>query len=574
MRRLVSGLAVAALLASTAGARDDRGRPRNRDRQAPPPTAEPLGSLAATRTIDGTGNHPEHEDWGAAGTPFLRVTTAAYADGTTSPGGADRPSARAISNAVCVQDGDRPSTAGITDMVWQWGQFLDHDIVETPVADPSVPFDIEVPAGDPWFDPFGTGAATIALNRSHQQIVDGIGQQVNQITAFIDASNVYGSDAKRAAALRTNDGTGRLRTGRRKLLPFNEEGLPNAPSSSPELFLAGDIRANEQVALASLHALFVREHNYWARLIDRTARSRRGRRGAGRGDRVRLTRDDLGLTDRQRLSGDAIYELARAIVGAEMQVITYREFLPVLLGPGAIEPYRGYRPDVDPRIANVFATAAYRVGHTMLSPTLLRLRRDGTSIAAGDLALADAFFAPEELIDNGGIEPLLRGLCEHPAQDVDPYVIDDVRNFLFGPPGAGGFDLASLNIQRGRDHGLPSYVQLRRNLGLPEITTMDGMTTEAEVAVRLADVYESVEQIDAWVGGLAEDAVPGALVGPTFHRILTDQFRALRDGDRFWYRNHLPDGLADLVEQQTLAGIIRRNTRIGRELPDDVWHVR
>lgn len=47
------------------------------------------------------------------------------------------------------------------------------------------------------------------------------------------------------------------------------------------------------------------------------------------------------------------------------------------------------------------------------------------------------------------------------------HVIDDVRNFLFGPPGSGGMDLPALNIQRSRDMGLPSYNQARLDFGLP-----------------------------------------------------------------------------------------------------------
>ena len=73
---------------------------------------------------------------------------------------------------------------------------------------------------------------------------------------------------------------------------------------------------------------------------------------------------------------------------------------------------------------------------------------------------------------------------------------------------------------------------------------------------------------------VAEDHVRGASVGPLFQRILADQFSRLRDGDRFWYERSLPGELVELVEQQSLARIIRRNTRIGRELPDDVFRVR
>jgi hypothetical protein len=148
-----------------------------------------------------------------------------------------------------------------------------------------------------------------------------------------------------------------------------------------------------------------------------------------------------------------------------MQAITYNEFLPVLLGPGAIAPYSGYDPTVDASIRNVFSTALYRFGHSALSPTLLRLNASGSVIPAGNLPLRRAFFAPDLIIDEGGIEPLLRGLSRQVHEDIDVFIIDDVRNMLFGPPGSDGFDLATLNTQRGRDHGL---VQTRRfRIGSP-----------------------------------------------------------------------------------------------------------
>ena len=439
-----------------------------------------------------------------------------------------------------------PNLRNASDFLWQWGQFLDHDIDLTPTAEPAEPFDILVPAGDPWFDPSNRGDATIALERSTINTVRGVRQQVNAITAFIDASNVYGSDPQVAEQLRTLDGTGRLATSEGDLLPFNEAELPNAPSSDSSFFLAGDFRANEQVALTAMHTLFVREHNFWA---DAVARSN------------------------PELAGDEIYHYARALVGAEMQAITYREFLPLLLGRDALPPYRGYDDGVNPGINNVFATAAYRVGHTMLSSQLLRVGPTGEESEAGHLSLADAFFSPDEIV-NHGIDDILRGLASQKAQQVDMMVIDDVRNLLFGPPGAGGLDLASLNIQRGRDHGLPGYNQVRRDFGLPPVRGFDELTSDPIAREQLADAYGSVDSVDIWVGGLAERHVAGALVGRTFYTILRDQFLRLRDGDRFWYERHLPPELVELVETQTLDRIIRRNTSIGRELQSDVFRTR
>jgi len=191
------------------------------------------------------------------------------------------------------------------------------------------------------------------------------------------------------------------------------------------------------------------------------------------------------------------------------------------------------------------------------------------AIPEGHVPLRDAFFRPDQLIPFG-IEPYLRGLSMQPAQEIDTFLVDDVRNFLFGPPGSGGLDLASLNIQRARDHGLPGYNQARIDFGLPPAATFADISSLSAVRQRLADAYGSVDKVELWVGGLAEDHVPGAAVGETFRTILRAQFLALRDGDRFWYRRYLPPQWQTTVEEQTLAGIIRRNTAIGRELRDKV----
>ena len=504
----------------------------------------PASFPAAVRSINGMGNNQDHPDWGSVNVEFLRLAEPAYSDGSDAPAGDSRPSARYISNVCAAQSQARPNSRGATDFFWQWGQFLDHDIDLTPVVDPKESFPVAVPTGDPWFDPQSSGTQTIPLDRSLYNVVNGVRQQVNEITAFIDASNVYGSDSERANALRTLDGTGRLKVSTGDLPPFNTAGLANAPTAhAPNFFLAGDFRANEQVALLSMHTVFIREHNYWADALSH------------------------GNPD---LSGDTIYEAARAIVAGEMQAITYREFLPVLLGRNGVRPYRGYNPDVNPGIANEFATAAYRFGHTMLSTELLRVDAAGQTIPNGNLSLADAFFSPDLLIEDG-IDPILRGLAAQVAQEVDTFCVDDVRNFLFGPPGAGGFDLASLNIQRGRDHGLADFNQTRIDYGLRPVRSMADINPDPAVQTRLANAYGSVNNIDLWVGGLAEAHVEDALVGRTFHTIIKDQFERLRDGDRFWYERYLPDNLVQLVEQQTLARIIRRNTAIGNELPNNVF---
>ena len=177
-------------------------------------------------------------------------------------------------------------------------------------------------------------------------------------------------------------------------------------------------------------------------------------------------------------------------------------------------------------------------------------------------------------MEDNGIDPVLRGLASQTCQELDGQLIDEVRNFLFGPPGAGGFDLASLNMQRGRDHGLPSFSEACRALGVPAPRRFQDINPEPAVWMGLEQAYGEVDQVDCWIGGLCEPHMPGAMVGPMLRNVIGDQFRRLRDGDRFYYEHGLPRELVDLVEQQSLSVIIRRNTEIGDELQDNVFIAR
>ncbi|MEO0478995.1 MAG: peroxidase family protein [Planctomycetota bacterium] len=490
------------------------------------------------RRIDGVDPFHLRPETGAALIPLVRIGANDYADGVSAPAGAGRPSAREVSNAVIAQAGPIPA-AGITDMVWQWGQFLDHDVgITEGVGDA---FNIAVPAGDPEFDPMGTGTQELGLTRALFLTVNGIREQENEITAWVDGSNIYGSDDVRNAALRNGDGS--LKTSAGGLLPFNTPALPNANglnAPADSLFLAGDVRSNEQMGLASMHTLFVREHN--------------------------LLHSFLGIFG---ISGDAAYDISRMIVMGEQQAITYNEFLPIVVGD-AIPNYNGWRPFTDAGMRNEFTGACYRFGHTMLSPTLMRLDENGNEIANGNVDLRNAFFNPG-LLQQDGIACVLRGLTTQNPQRVDPFVIDDVRSFLFGAPGSGGMDLTSLNIQRGRDHGLPSLNDTRRNLGLSAHNRYRDLSSVRSIRRSLRGVYASIEDVDLWIGGLSEDPVAGALVGETFQTVIADQFTRTRNSDRFWYERYLPGPIRAFVDARVLGVVIRDNTSAGGEVDDTAF---
>ncbi len=306
------------------------------------------------RTIDGTNNNLSNPTLGSANTPFLRTTTNAYGDGLDTPAGANQRGTRDISNLVDAQPGSVLIALPESAYWWAWGQFIDHDMMLTPTASPTEEFDIPVPPGDCCF----TGVITFQRSAFIHDENTHVRQQLNANTHWLDGSMIYGSDDIRAPVLRTLDGTGHLAVSTNNMLPFNVGGLPNEPNTSPTFFLAGDVRANENPVLTALQTLFMREHNFWA--------------------------DHFHAID-PTLNDDDLYFRARAIVGAEIQKITYSDFLPSLIGKDALTPYSGYNANVDPSIANAFGAAAWRFGHSLLSATITRLDANNQSIGSQQL---------------------------------------------------------------------------------------------------------------------------------------------------------------------------------------------
>lgn len=327
-------------------------------------------------------------------------------------------------------------------MLMQWGQFLDHDLdfsmpsishasfvdgidCATSCEQATPCFPIEVPQGDKRISRVkcmefvrsssvcGSGLTSVFFNSIQPR------EQVNQLTAFIDASNVYGSNERLAQHLREmSTRRGLLRSGvlmhtGKPLLPFND-GQPidckrDLSESSIDCFLAGDVRANEQLGLLAMHTLWMREHNRIAREL---------------------------YNYNPHWDSDKIYHEARKIVGAIMQHITYAHWLPKILGKRGYEklgPYEGYDPNVNPSILNVFATAALRFGHTLINPELLRLNETFQPIPQGNIPLRKAFFAPFRLLTEGGLDPLMRGLIYGAVKLKRPHQLlnSDLTEHLF-----------------------------------------------------------------------------------------------------------------------------------------------
>ncbi|XP_059022446.1 probable oxidoreductase PXDNL isoform X2 [Mustela lutreola] len=512
------------------------------------------------RAQDGTCNNLQHPTWGASLTAFERILKPAYENGFNVPRGVGRhtlsgrlplPPPRLVSTELVATATVTPDHQ-YTHMLMQWGQFLDHDLDHTVPAlstsrfsdgrlcssectnDPPC-FPIIIPDSDPR----GTGAPCMFFARSSPVCGSGMTslvmnsvyarEQINQLTAYIDASNIYGSSERESQILRDySEPRGLLRTGLpwvpsgKPLLPFSsgpptECTRPEQDSRSP-CFLAGDHRANEQLALTAMHTLWFREHN-------------------------RVATELSALNP--HWDGDTLYHEARKIVGAQLQHITYSHWLPKILGePGMkmLQDYQGYNPNVNAGIINSFATAAFRFGHTLINPILYRLNDTFGEIPEGHLPLHKAFFSPSRIIEEGGIDPLLRGLFGVAAKLRVPSQLLSVEltEKLFSMAHSVALDLAATNIQRGRDHGIPPYADFRVFCNLTSVENFEDLQNEikdSEIRQKLKKLYSTPGNIDFWPALMVEDLIPGTRVGPTLMCLFVTQFQRLRDGDRFWYEN-------------------------------------
>jgi len=388
--------------------------------------------------------------------------------------------------------------------------------------------------------------------------------------------------------------------------------LAGSPSRA---VVAGDVRANENVVLTAIQTLFAREHN---RIV-------------------------AALPD--SLSAEQKFQIARRVVGAEAEYITYNEFLPAL--GLTLDSYNGYAPGVDPSLSNEFAVVGYRA-HSMIhgefEPTVpagtytesqlntvfpnegiaVDRNPDGTVTLVIPLVVA---FGNPDLLEQIGEGPMLQSLGERQYKN-DEQFDNSLRSVLFVVPKPNGrnpascgapvikpacftavSDLAADDIQRGRDHGMPSYNDLRRAYGLAPVQSFTEITGESTdrfpindpkidprdpiddpdsldfmglqdaegnviplaseeaqeeaisgvrrttLAARLKAIYGSVDNLDAFVGMVSERHVQGTEFGPLQLAIWKKQFEALRDGDRFFYLND-----QDLQTIRQAYGIDYRHT--------------
>ncbi|CAB3235722.1 unnamed protein product [Arctia plantaginis] len=324
----------------------------------------------------------------------------------------------------------------------------------------------------------------------------------------------------------------------------------SAKSNDEPCYLAGDKRVNQNTQLTLLQVILLRNHN-------------------------RIANELAHLNP--HWNDETLFEEARRIHIAEMQHINYYEYLPNILGfenmkqrkliyPGAVGYVNDYDPNEDPSIINEHATAALRYFHTLIRGFLRRISKDQE--LAGVVRLSDWMNKPSILESNNSFNELTRGLTMQKMSESDEYYTDELTNYLFRGNRTFGSDLRAIDIQRGRDHGLGSYIATRAACKLPVPKTFRDMRdyiSEKNVDL-LQHLYASLEDVDLVVAGSLERHVPGALAGPTFFCILTKQFYRTRVGDRYFYENGADPQIAFSPAQ---LKAIRKGANMARFLCDN-----
>ncbi|XP_012281785.1 dual oxidase 2 isoform X2 [Orussus abietinus] len=529
---------------------------------------------------DGWNNNVGRPELGAVDTPLLRRWPAAYEDGVYKPAGHNRPEPLELSEKLLSGNIGSKSRTGKNALLVFFGQQVVEEILDAqrPACPPEY-FNIKIPEGHRYRTKPGHTEKPFLRTRYDARTgfsPNNPRQQLNEITPFLDGGLIYGttkawSDVLRLYSNGTQDPNGLLASSHGLLYPeYNTIRLPMANPPPPiqhhtytsrhyteevtRYFKLGNPRGNENPFLLTFGIVWFRWHNHLAYRIKRI---------------------------NPNWSGDKIFNEARKWVIATQQHIVTNEWLPMWLGRSLPE-YKGYDASVDPQIDQFFQAAAFRFGHTLVPPGVYmrdygrngcHLRFNGRAIRTCNSywmshnALYENLTRLDGVID---IERLLMGMSVQLCEEEDHKIVEDLRGHLFGPLEFSRRDLMALNIQRGRDHGLPDYNTARMAYNLPRVENVSYYKNVApEILKEFQRLYNnSFDDVDVWVGGILE-TVDGP--GPLFQAIIHDQFERIRSADRFWYKN-TNNGLFTKDEIKRLEQLSLYDVLISITLmdPDDI----
>jgi len=552
------------------------------------------------RTIDGTCNNLEHVLWGSANNLFSRMAPAHFASSYGAPVGSDpkqlfngfiMPDPREVSR-TCLMTSKVEDDSKMTQLLMTFGQFIDHDITlalpssskaayttgelcseVSYYAEPCFALKIkddELDHKGKHFISFvrDAGACTTTSGSAFQaDVAEGsIRENVNLITAYIDASQVYSPHGGSAERLWDHN-TGLMIMGPAIVKDSKATGANMPPTdipgehgscikrrSSKNCYITGDERGNENPELLCMHTTFLREHNRVATILRRL---------------------NPGWKPYN------VYQETRRYIGAILQKFTM-QWLQNLIGlteyNRLVGNYNAYDETIDASLPNELATAALRCGHGLVH-TKVKLPKTLKENNPESKEFVDTTFETG-LPTTRGCDTLIMGLTSAagkkpgPEGAVQQQLIDELFGIGDHPP----IDLPAMNIQRGRDHGLASYLELRKLCGLTPIDSWADLSNlmPADKVHKLRSLYGTPKNIDLFVGGMLENLVPDGKVGPTFACILGESFKKLRDGDRFWYENKFGAGAftdAQLasIQTATLSNTFCKTAETMQSIPLDVF---
>ncbi|XP_043487025.1 dual oxidase-like [Polistes fuscatus] len=495
---------------------------------------------------DGWYNNIGRPEVGAVDTQLLRRLPAAYKDGVYKPDLKSRPNPLDISRELLSGEIGSESVRKRNVLQVFFGQQVVEEILDAqrPACPPEY-INIEMTK------PEGKIKQMPVLRTRYDQSTgtspNNPRQQLNEITPYIDGGLIYGTSKAWSNMLRTYangtfDTNGLLATSKDSYQypEINTIRLPMANPPPPirhdkyvsrhytenvnRYFKLGNPRGNENPFLLTFGIIWFRWHNYIARFIK---------------------------SQHKNWTTEKIYNEARKWVIATQQHIITNEWIKEWLGK-KLPPYERYDPNIDPQIDQFFQAAAFRYGHTLV-PAGVYLRNYARNeckleLNARAIRTCNNYWMPKNsLFQNEtklnirlNIEQLIMGMAVQLSEKEDHKIIEDLRGHLFGPLEFSRRDLMALNIQRGRDHGLPDYNTARVEYNLTKIKDMEHFKnlTLHKINPQITKLFKlynnSVDNIDVWVGGILETRDnPGEL----FQKIITDQFVRIRAGDRFWYKN-------------------------------------
>jgi peroxidase len=496
--------------------------------------------------------------------------------------GSELPNARLISNMMMAETESRQSKIA-SQMLMNWGQVLGNEITypaaqagdaKSQCCSPNVSEEnrneecvpLKISPDDEFYGPTNMTCFPFMRTPACIKCRAQPRRALNLHTAAIDGSTIYGNCIKDSVDLREFQG-GLLKDSRTNFLPNLGQEEPYEcgqinrrvfPERHGVCFKTGDSYVNNNPFKAALVTILMREHNRIAR----------------------------GLQEITDWDDETLFQEARKIVGAIMEVITYQEWLPVILGEEVMNhfglsvlppsEFTEYNPDLDFSTSAEFTTAAMRaVGHSLISDKTVLSYFNGT---IEPYPLKDTYFWNQAVID-GRMDAIIRGTVTQPCSAPDIYMDDVIRNYFGRFTEPVGLDLPAVDIMRGRDHGVASYVSFRKwcgdSLGAEEqegisfdsLTSLGIMT--AYNANKLSQVYSTPEDIDLYTGMLMETPLPGAMIGATGACIWGREFHRKKYGDRYYFEHEGQSGSfsseqLSSLKQMTLARVLCVN---GDEYP-------